>query len=660
MAVAGDWGTGKSSLMQLLCADLRGHGWKPVWFNAWHHQKEEHLLAALLNAVTKTGLPSWLSPTGWLFRFRLLWLRSKKHFAISFGLIALIAAVTAYLLSHAQDDWTRLWNWISVQSNLLDALGGIVQGKLPDSAKLGPIIAQLVAIVATATALFRGMKAFGADPAVLLSSVAERFRLRDAAAQNSYRMSFAEQFAEVTEALPYRLVIVIDDLDRCKPEAVLEVMEAVNFLTSSGKCFVVFGMATSRVQAALGLAFEKIAHEMVELDAAAHEPDQKDAVERERRRSYARDYLEKLVNIEIQVPRRDDIAAHRLLLTQESETGREFGRWAQRIGRLWPVGAAALAIAIGITVGIQFAPPEQHKGEVAPAPATVTPAIVLPPEPPEPVNPIEKEPVVRSTAVIIPGDSSSISIGYLPLGLVAVFLAALMGAFYRFRTNWLSVRDSDEFEKALEIWAPLVAARRNTPRTIKRFGNRIRYFAMLQQGDALDRPAWLEAVDTLKRVFGSLRPRAPSSSAEVAPKSTALSESRLIALTALYEAFGTGWSKVLLGLSELAGGDVDGHHSVLDRNGTAIGTATRRAFATHSSTFDQRWPPSDEEIATFTRLLAGVRLPGDAEILKPAAAGKGEPQPEGTDSLESRATPRDDYASQTVKAPETPQAFRVG
>jgi hypothetical protein len=217
------------------------------------------------------------------------------------------------------------------------------------------------------------------------------------------------------------------------------------------------------------------------------------------------------------------------------------------------------------------------------------------------------------------------------------------------------VKDSDEFEMALEIWAPLVAARRNTPRTIKRFGNRIRYFAMLQQGEALDRPAWREAVDSLKRMFRRLGPRTSSGSAYKAPpKSPALSESRLIALSALYEAFGTGWNKVLAGLSGPADASVPGNHSVLDRSGKTLGVAVRNAFFLHAGEFDQQWPPSDQEIETFKRLLAGVRLPGDAEILKPAASGKAEPQPEGADSLESQAKFQNDPASRKMEQGETP------
>jgi len=63
LTISGDWGSGKSTLMELVCNDLRHYGIRPVWFNAWHHQQEEQLLAALLSAIRDKGLP----PNGLLF-----------------------------------------------------------------------------------------------------------------------------------------------------------------------------------------------------------------------------------------------------------------------------------------------------------------------------------------------------------------------------------------------------------------------------------------------------------------------------------------------------------------------------------------------------------------------------------------------------------------
>ena len=76
---------------------------------------------------------------------------------------------------------------------------------------------------------------------------------------------FAVEFNDVTRALGKRsLLIFIDDLDRCRPENVLETLEAVNFLTTSGECFVVIGMAREYVERCVGRAFKDIAEEMID------------------------------------------------------------------------------------------------------------------------------------------------------------------------------------------------------------------------------------------------------------------------------------------------------------------------------------------------------------------------------------------------------------
>src|SRR5262249_33161306 len=108
LAISGDWGSGKSSPMALICADLKRYGNRPVWFNAWHHQNDEQFLAGLLSAIRDQALPSPLTLDGAVFRLRLLWLRSKKHFALTFVVILLASATTAFLVGHDLTVWDRM------------------------------------------------------------------------------------------------------------------------------------------------------------------------------------------------------------------------------------------------------------------------------------------------------------------------------------------------------------------------------------------------------------------------------------------------------------------------------------------------------------------------------------------------------------------------
>src|SRR5262249_50939277 len=107
------------------------------------------------------------------------------------------------------------------------------------------------------------------------------------------------------------LVILIDDLDRCPPEDVLKVLEAVNYLVSAGPCIVVLGMDRRQVEYCVGLGFEKLVEGLPdeELVYGSEETHDKSG----KQRAFARHYLEKLINIEVPVPALDDAATDALL-----------------------------------------------------------------------------------------------------------------------------------------------------------------------------------------------------------------------------------------------------------------------------------------------------------------------------------------------------------
>ena len=113
------------------------------------------------------------------------------------------------------------------------------------------------------------------------------------------------------------MLILIDDLDRCRPEKVREVMEAVNFLVSSGQCFVVLGMARDMVEHYIGLNFRDVVKGMSwdaiglseedirrakEYAATLPADGEKDPEIFARALAFARLYLDKLIQIEVTIP----------------------------------------------------------------------------------------------------------------------------------------------------------------------------------------------------------------------------------------------------------------------------------------------------------------------------------------------------------------------
>ncbi len=589
VAVTGEWGSGKSSLMNLLKADLRRAGFRTVWFNAWHHQKGEQLLASLFANLRTQAIPPWFSRSGWAFRWKLLILRSFRHAILFAVLLLLISASLGYLAVDFQ------------HCRQLIAAGDWAKLNKDNLAALSPLLGGLFVVLTGLVALFNAVKGFGLDPAKLMATVsAGGSKLKPV--EPGARYQFAEEFADVTEALaPGRLVIFIDDLDRCSKENVLEVLESVNFLVSSGGCFVVLGMSREWVETCVGLNFKELAEEH------NHGPDDKAY-----RVEFARKYLQKLINIEVPVPKLNTEVSLRLMPDEQAwpETGNRLkamvaealawlgearhvlmiglllagglgiGQWlAPQIGdefdwlggKLnsaaakpkpveipWPANLDAKLAGPDNGLGVNLASqPKSADGQlllranadaldkgvvlgklggaelVLKRPAAVEPEFVGPVRPaavdlPKRVEPQPKPDENTGPAFMAGATDDRHSPWHIgPPALVALVLLGF-GLALLLRSPVKLTEDSDKFMAALKTWYPLIAASCPTPRTIKRYLNWVRFLAMRY------RPSEPEAAGIWTRLSRRLgfvaKPERPATETE-----KVFDEDILVALSAIYQ-----------------------------------------------------------------------------------------------------------------------------
>ncbi len=469
IAITGEWGTGKSSLMNLLYHDLQEFGFTPVWFNAWHHQKGEQLLASLYANIRQQAIPGWLRfsggvPVGFLFRLRLLHQRGRQHWVMFLLLCVALAAAVSYLWTHPLQ-----WQHLEFQS-LFGALTTIAN----DQAMQSQFLVALLGIVPSTAALLRAVRAFGIDPMKLVAFGGTKAQ-GGAKVDPTARQTFAKEFGDVTSSLELgRMVIFIDDLDRCSQENVLDIMETMNFLSVSGQCYIVIGMAETWVKTCIGLGFQAMAQETLVNDGRS------DVL---RRQAFAEQYLEKMINISVPVPSLQAQDSERLLVLQpllEHLSTRQKS-W-QRIKRLYQryqvVGVLMLALTLGALLGAN----DQSIAQFS--------AWLLPAEPTR-VNVVAVEERVEDRGFISGNQTFDIAaidqllqqqqqvspwVAYCPwwLGLLVLLAWSILLA----RQPQRIVQDSADFRAALAIWQPWITIQRQTPRAIKRFLNRVRYHAM--------------------------------------------------------------------------------------------------------------------------------------------------------------------------------------
>jgi photosystem II stability/assembly factor-like uncharacterized protein len=550
VAITGPWGSGKSSLMNLVRADLTRHGARPVWFNAWHHQSEDQILPALLEQIRREAVPSWWRPEAWIFRMNLLRLRGWRRMT-PFLLVAAAIALSLGLIAGADpegrlrvlDKVADLGKWVH---SLFATTEPNVAPVAPDGAPPAPAgnaasRVGALALLASTAALVRGLwaafTAFGVSPSVLVKGATGGFATPGLRSKAGFRERFAKEFGDVTKALGrQRLAIFIDDLDRCRPKHVLEVLETVNFLVSTGECFVVMGLAAGQVRAAVGLGFKEVADEMVRLKRRTAGKNGEDPG-RARRAKFARKYLEKLINMEVPVPRPTAEQSAAVLVGAVREEERRPSVWARCVRPLAPFAPFAAVVVVcaaafwaGTTLTERVPEPPTVAKPAAVVEATPTTTTEAPLAKPKPsTTPDGTAPATISSspgALIAPQtEPSGALIVLLLLPLVGLLIG--VGWWVLTRRPDLVVKDSPTFAEALRVWHPVVALRHPTPRSLKRFKNRLRYLAMRQRVQAAVPSVFATIRAALRRLLRRDAPAAPP-----ALSTDAIPEATLVALAA--------------------------------------------------------------------------------------------------------------------------------
>jgi KAP family P-loop domain len=528
IAITGEWGSGKSSLMNLVYEMLKRGGSRPVWFNAWHHQKEENLLAALLENIRGQAIPRFWTWPGLSFRLRLLRRRLGRELRgiialfVFAGALALLLYVSGYrtLADFGVPDWLKF----AERVELLD---------LPLA----------IALPVLGWRLLRLLKVFPDSAAALLAAL-RRPKAGDIRDMLNFRYRFAGEFEEAADVLRTPLnpgmVIFIDDLDRCRPDNVVEILEALNFISAAGKCVVVLGISKRMVSRAIWRAHEDLFKDEWGVASDNMTPEQRAELQR-KHQAFSENYLEKLINIELALPLPTEEQSRGLLMPAPEPP--PWRGWAASIRAtkdwVYELGPSIVAACLLLLAFVATPAPPRPETPAPPPAATVATPAAQPPAPAagtaSPVAPGALAPptVLRNTLSAAELEAKYADHGWathVAIGVVCVLLLLAFAIRYIELADRTKVSDTPDFEAALRLWAPVVREGRPTPRFLKRYKNRVRYFAMRmrpmpEEEYVADRFArWL-----FGRFGGTTEPAPPRQ----IPSEGEVHEANVVALTAL-------------------------------------------------------------------------------------------------------------------------------
>jgi len=258
MSIEGPWGSGKSSFMRQLEAQLKPQ-FRTVRFNAWRHEKAEELWAAFALHFIKHIKPEKRFAR-WRCDTRLFW----RQFDLASGwpdlvrmfvwFLALVCA-SITLLTMAIVLGPRALTWFA-NATAKDSLTQMLERWL------GPVLGAggWFAAAGALTALWQRFLHNVKSP--LEIDLGKYLRRPDYEAKQAFLERFQNDLRDATDVYledRKKVFVFIDDLDRCELPQAAELMRAINLMLSdSGPIVFIIGMDREKIAAALAVKHEKL------------------------------------------------------------------------------------------------------------------------------------------------------------------------------------------------------------------------------------------------------------------------------------------------------------------------------------------------------------------------------------------------------------------
>lgn len=291
LGLFGHWGAGKSSVMSLLQKELSGEGAERIypdfeflfsWFNAWEYEHTENIQAGLAQEVVNGLLgdgkfdpdaPTLTGQLGWWATKRLqlnyIWKASRKEFLFLLGKIAFTLGGVISGVLYFKDQEVAMAGVLGV--GLFFGRELVKQGKMLWD---HPLATEL----ATFFKLPSYREELGQIPAIRsqLETLCQT-RLRKKGEKRK------------------RLVVFVDDLDRCQTETIAKTFDAIRLIAHIQDVVVIIGIDERIAFKAMGEAYANYA------DEPEKEDDPSKSQTRRSREDVARDYLGKIIQVPIRL-----------------------------------------------------------------------------------------------------------------------------------------------------------------------------------------------------------------------------------------------------------------------------------------------------------------------------------------------------------------------